>query len=503
MTKLSGNHTRRSTVATRRAAIYARISDDRESREKGVERQQEDCRALAERLGFEVVTVYVDNDISASTKSKKPRPQYDAMLTAARAGELDAILAYSNSRLTRRPREFEDLIELAERGGVRIATVVSGDDDLSTADGRMTARIKSNVDVAEAERTGERVARAKQQAAEEGRYRGGRRPYGYENGGVVVRESEARVIRDVTRALLEGRSMRALVRELNDKNVKTSTGERWTPTGLRDVLLRPRNAGLISTGQRSHGNFEIVGKAVWDPILPEETWRSLEDLLMQRSRRTNPGRDGVQWLGSGIYRCGVPTGELDADGEVICCGAPLRVTRNGREGAKRHYYRCSERAHLLINQEATDRYVLDAVADVVRDPRIVALMQPEAIDLAPMREERRVLEARLERFERDYALGNVSGAQLSKATALVTKELADVDARIAKAVQQSASSPILSAADPGEAFLAAPLDIQRAVIASVVRVEVQPAQRIGAAWSGDRVRLTPVHPEPVDNSSAA
>ena len=47
------------------AAIYARISRDREGAGLGVERQEADCRALAERLGWDVVAVYVDNDISA------------------------------------------------------------------------------------------------------------------------------------------------------------------------------------------------------------------------------------------------------------------------------------------------------------------------------------------------------------------------------------------------------------------------------------------------------
>src|ERR1700733_2968074 len=95
-----------------RAAIYCRISSDRDGEALGVERQQEDCRELAERLGSEGAQgdVFVDNDISASTLSNKPRPEYEAMLRAVRAGQLDAILAYSNSRLTRRPAEWITLI---------------------------------------------------------------------------------------------------------------------------------------------------------------------------------------------------------------------------------------------------------------------------------------------------------------------------------------------------------------------------------------------------------
>ena len=63
-----------------RTAIYCRISKDRSGESLGVERQEQDCRQLAERLGWEVVGVYIDNDISASTKSRKHRPQYAEML---------------------------------------------------------------------------------------------------------------------------------------------------------------------------------------------------------------------------------------------------------------------------------------------------------------------------------------------------------------------------------------------------------------------------------------
>jgi site-specific DNA recombinase len=67
-------------------ALYCRISRDREGAGLGVERQEADCRALADRLGWEVAGICVDNDVSAY--SGAPRPQYRAMLDAVRAGEV-------------------------------------------------------------------------------------------------------------------------------------------------------------------------------------------------------------------------------------------------------------------------------------------------------------------------------------------------------------------------------------------------------------------------------
>lgn len=62
---------------------------------------------------------------------------------------------------------------------------------------------------------------------------------------------------------------------------------------------------------------------------------------------------------------------------------------------------------------------------------------------------------------------------------------------MAKAQRRSASSDILRAADPGAAFLDAPIDVQRVLLASVLRVEVVPQARRGMAWSPDRLKLTP------------
>ena len=79
-----------------RAAIYARISDDKEGREAGVTRQVEDCRALAERLGWQlhpdVDPVLIDNDISASTKSRQRRPAFDSLLAEVGAGAFDGLV---------------------------------------------------------------------------------------------------------------------------------------------------------------------------------------------------------------------------------------------------------------------------------------------------------------------------------------------------------------------------------------------------------------------------
>ena len=109
------------SVSPMRAVIYCRISKDRAGAGLGVERQRDDCQALADALGWTVVFVYEDNDISAY--SGKPRPQYQAMLQALRDGKADAIIAWHTDRLHRSPIELETFISVCETHHVTVRTV--------------------------------------------------------------------------------------------------------------------------------------------------------------------------------------------------------------------------------------------------------------------------------------------------------------------------------------------------------------------------------------------
>jgi site-specific DNA recombinase len=275
-----------------RAAIYTRISDDSTADGGGVERQEEDCRKRADKEGWEVVNVYTDNDIGASNLSRKPRPAYDRMIADVEAGKVDAILAYSNSRLTRRPRQLEDVIELHQRTGVKLRTVVSGDDDLSTADGRMVARIKASVDAAEAERTGERIKRQKAQRAAKGLPQGGRyRLFGYSRTWEVI-PAEGDEVKRVFREFNKGASMTGLAKSMK---VPTVSGkDRWSGGNIGQMLRNPAYAGIRTTSGVEVGQTAfpaLVTRAVF-----EKAQRTLGDLPKQVTAR--------QHLLSGILVCG-------------------------------------------------------------------------------------------------------------------------------------------------------------------------------------------------------
>ncbi|MGI8763022.1 MAG: recombinase family protein, partial [Ilumatobacteraceae bacterium] len=103
-----------------RAAVYCRISRDPQGTELGVRRQQNDATALCEREGWEIADTFVDDDRSAY--SGKLRPGLIALRDLVKSGDVDVVVAWHPDRLTRHPRELEDLIDLSEATHTTVRT---------------------------------------------------------------------------------------------------------------------------------------------------------------------------------------------------------------------------------------------------------------------------------------------------------------------------------------------------------------------------------------------
>ena len=98
------------------------------------------------------------------------------MLTAVRASRIGAVVCWDLDRLTRTPREIEDVIDLADKG-LQLASC-GGIADLSTPQGQMTARIKATVARHEVDQLKRRMRRSLTQRATSGKPHG-RVPYGW------------------------------------------------------------------------------------------------------------------------------------------------------------------------------------------------------------------------------------------------------------------------------------------------------------------------------------
>lgn len=440
-----------------RCAIYCRISADKEGRALGVARQEADCRALAERLGWTVTVVYVDNDVSAF--SGKARKQYQALLQAIRSGEVDAVLAYAPDRLYRRLADLAEFVDTVRAASCQVQTVAAGQVDLSSAAGLQTAVILGGVAIGESMRTGERIKRKLAERTGQGLPHGGHRPYGWETDRMTTREAEAEWIRWGVKQTIGGVPIRAQYRELNGRGVLSSVGKPWNHQSWRGVLTTARHAGLMPDGQTT---------AAWPQIISPEEHRAVVRILSDPSRVTTPGRAGRLHLLSGIARCAV--------GE---CDAPLRVGKSkGKRTEDYDVYRCPTGRHVVRHREHVEEFVRAVVASYLRRPDVAALLAQDKDEAT--REARQAAEREAERLRRliddaaaDHAASGLPFSALTAYTAPLREQLAAADkAATPPRDPNAAFGDLEDADDKGAAFLASSVERQRAIIDALVTIRV-------------------------------
>jgi site-specific DNA recombinase len=439
------------------AVIYVRISRDRTGAGLGVERQEADCRDLAARLGLAVREVYADNDISAA--GRKPRPGYRRMLADLKHSPA-TVLCWHTDRLHRKPAELEEYVTLAESCSVATHAVRAGELDLATPSGRMVARMLGAAAAYEVEQMRDRHQAAKRQAALKGEWRGGRRPFGYQDGGMVLRLAEAEALADATRAVIAGRPLAAITREWNAAGILTSAGKPWQARQLARTLRRARNAGLVE-----HAG-EVVGPALWPPVVSETEWRQVRAVLEDPARRTTPG-PSRRWLLSGIAACGI-------------CGGPLTGTTTGsKRGTSRPVYRCRrEGLHVGRDSRALDAHVSGWVIGYLTLPAVTAELAAAAPSpgTALLRDEIAGIRAQLDGLAIEARDRKITPRQMGMASEPLMAALERLEARLAASARPALLSPF-AGHDPREVWEAMPLDSRRAVVAELFTVTVYPAPK--------------------------
>jgi site-specific DNA recombinase len=294
-----------------RAGLYLRVSRDRAGLRLAVQRQEDDCRQVAERLGWSVAGMYVDNDLGASGFATKPRAGYKRLLDDLKARRLDAVVVWMEDRSHRQVIELAEFVRTCRAAGIKRYASVGSEYDLSDPDQVTILFFKARMAEAEVKKISVRVKRKLKELADSGKYHGGPKPYGYEgptkdeNGAILNRaragkaivEKEATTIRETAQRVLDGDTLRSIVIDLNRRSVPAPRANLWTRRTLKVILTNPRVAGL-----RQHQGV-IVGEANWPAILDRDTWERVRHVLLSLDR--GPARTPSRsYLLSGFIFCG-------------------------------------------------------------------------------------------------------------------------------------------------------------------------------------------------------
>lgn len=353
-----------------KAAIYARFSTDRQD-EASIDDQIRVCTEHAKRCGFHIVERFDDQGISGAAIGNRPGVQ--KLIDAALTARIDAVIVTDLSRLSRSQADLPKLIDRLSTKGVRVIGVQDGYD--STRKGhKLQAGLAGIIGEAFRDMVKERTGSALRMRAEQGYHAGGS-VFGYDvvpADGKFFRKQidpeQAKVVREIFDRYARGESMKAIVSDLNARNVPSAGAHwkresrrkdgRWLVSALHAILHNDIYIGRLvygtrvfvkdsDSGKREAWDVSVDGstRSKWDrnakarvtrAVDPPTPWVVREDASLaiidrplwdrvQARLGANVGaaeqRAKPRYLLSGLLTCGV-------------CGSKMIVT--GGEG-RRHY----------------------------------------------------------------------------------------------------------------------------------------------------------------------
>lgn len=456
------------------AGIYCRLSVARYGDTTKVEDQERICRELAAARGWTVATgaghpepngAYTDNNRSA-WKRKRKRPGWDAMLADVGAGKLTALIVYHGDRLVRQPWDLEQLLNLADGKGIRLASP-TGDRNLDDSQDRIMLRVLTAFACGSSDDTSRRKKTGFARMAREGKapVPGGRfgRGFGYERDGRTPVPAERDALREAADRILGGEALAAIAASLTARGILSTSGRPLTYHTLHRILVRPRTAGLLTSG----------GQGTWEAILDRATWEAVTAELA--ARPAHRGAAPPRYLLSGIAACGA-------------CGARLQVHYTGRAPRVTAGYGCVRPGCQKVHRSMPllDAYITERVVLKLNDPVSPEGHAPEAPGLAAQ-----FAALAAQRGEAETAIADPANATRLH---LLLARLDGIDHRLTELRElagQDASGRLLTAHAglTREAFSRLPLATRRALVSACFRVTVLPASRRGPGFNTADVRL--------------
>ena len=359
-----------------RAAIYARVSTERQERQQTIDSQIAALSAWAEEAGHELRAEHAFRDEGYSG-ARLDRPGLDALRDAVRDAEVDIVAVLSPDRLARKYAYQALVLEEFRRAGCTVAflnhTISDNPGD------QLLLQIQGAVAEYERALLGERFRRGKLQKARAGWFIGGRAPYGYRyipcrdgaGGRLEVDEDEAAFVRMLYGWLVEERmTIRQILKRLNFGPWYPRSGKHpWSPSVVHHILSEPVYTGTTYTNRydlveakkpRSRKPScsgkncrRIRPREQWIaipvlPIIEQDLWDRAQPQLARNAQLSFRNNQKHNHLLRCLLTCGA-------------CGLAMHgVARTLAGGVARNYYRCAGKDRVMTAREiACPRAQLD------------------------------------------------------------------------------------------------------------------------------------------------
>jgi site-specific DNA recombinase len=344
-----------------RAALYARVSSERQADELTIQSQVEALKHRLAKDGCEVEPelCFLDEGFSGNTMQ---RPALERLRDLAYSGVIDRVYVLAPDRLARKYAYQVVLMEELRKHGVEVVFL---NDVAAATSPEADLLLQMQGMIAEYERTKilERTRRGRRFAARQGKVSVlGHAPYGYRYVRKHQGDGEARyeVLPAESRHVqamfswvgVEGLSLGEVSRRLREQGIPSPTGQaRWDRATVRGILRNPAYQGLAMYGKtrllprkeecparrnasKRRGGMVAVATMTADQeqipvpsLISAEMFAAVAERLSENRQRHRLQKIGTEHLLGGLLVCGR-------------CGSSLCGRRYRKNLTEYVYYRC-------------------------------------------------------------------------------------------------------------------------------------------------------------------
>ena len=294
------------------AALYARVSSDRQDVDLSVAAQLRALRDHAQKNGYMVVREFVDE---AESGRIADRPQFRKMIDEAGRSQspFREILVWKFSRFTRKREHAVAFKSMLRRKGIRVVSITEQADDTPT--GKLLEGIIESVDEFYSENLAQEVTRGMREAASRGFWVGSTIPYGYSK--LMVQDGAkkrptlepdpdtAPVVKRIFDLAEAGKGMLNTTRTLNGEGISSATGKLWSKNGIHYILKNEVYTGAMVWGTTAKDKAEPVRvDKAFPAIVTKAQFNRVKKLMRSRAPKVaNPRRVSSSYLLSGLVKC--------------------------------------------------------------------------------------------------------------------------------------------------------------------------------------------------------
>ncbi len=317
-----------------RAAIYARVSSDKQREKHTVASQLAELPRWIADKGWTLVGNYVDDGKTAKAGHLAAREAFTRLLTDARAKLFDVVVVVDIDRITRAEdlEEQGQILGAFQRAGVKLASPKSGVVELNNLVDILRVQIEAQVAADENRKRRERTIRGRLHAAREGRP-SGPVPYGLRYtraGGWELDPERAPIVRECFERVAQGESTEAIAADLHRRGVQRARSSQWQRERVYAIVTQPAYRGEWIANRQHRVAVKVP------PIVDDALWYQVEEVLLAAQRR-GLRRTKHSYLLEGIARC-------------TCGGQTLIHSTSGSKCSGRYYY-CKQRRRAAYGEE--------------------------------------------------------------------------------------------------------------------------------------------------------